>query len=63
MKTTVQLESKDVRIIIAKFLDVQVEDVTPNRYNFSIANMSADEIEQKIGGQYERRRSSPFRAV
>ena len=48
MKTTVQLESKDVREIIAKFLGVQVEDVIPNRYNFSVANMSAEEIEKKI---------------
>lgn len=48
MKTTVQLDSKDVRIIIAKFLGVAVDDVIPNRYSFSIANLSADEIERKI---------------
>lgn len=50
MKTTVQLDSKDVRIIIAKFLGVSVDDVIPNRYSFSIANLSADEIERKISG-------------
>ena len=48
MKTTVQLETKDVREIIAKFLGVKVDDVIPNRYSFSIANMSAEEIEKKI---------------
>lgn len=48
MKTTVQLDSKDVREIIAKFLDIPVEDVIPNRYSFGIANRSAEEIENKI---------------
>ncbi len=51
MKTTVQLENKDVREIIAKFLGIPIENVIPNRYNFSIANMSAEEIEQKINDQ------------
>ena len=32
MKTTVQLENKDVREIIAKFLHIPVENVIPNRY-------------------------------
>lgn len=50
MKTTVQLESKDVREIIAKFLEVKVDDVIPNRYSFSVANMSAEEIEKRING-------------
>lgn len=49
MKTTVQLEGKDVRVIIAKFLGVPIEDVIPNRYNFSIVNLSAEEIEKRIG--------------
>ena len=48
MKTTVQLESKDVREIIAKFLEIKVDDVIPNRYSFSVATMSAEEIEKKI---------------
>lgn len=48
MKTTVNLESKDVRVIIAKFLGVRLEDVVPNRYSFGIANMSAEEIERKL---------------
>lgn len=48
MKTTVQLDSKDIRIIIAKFFGIPIEDVIPNRYNFSIANLSAEEIEKRI---------------
>ncbi len=50
MKTTVQLESKDVRVIIAKYLNIKLEDVIPNRYNFSIAGLSAEEIERRING-------------
>ena len=53
MKTTVQLESKDVRTILAKFLGVKVDDIIPNRYSFSVANMSAEEIEKKIKGDEE----------
>lgn len=51
MKTTVQLDSKDVRQIIAKALNVPLEDVIPNRYNFSIANLSAEEIERRINSK------------
>lgn len=48
MKTVVNLESKDVREIIAKFLGLKIEDVIPNRYSFGITGMSAEEIEKKI---------------
>ena len=44
------LESKDVRLIIAKFLGVKLEDVIPNRYSYGVANMSAEEIERRIKG-------------
>lgn len=50
MKTLVTLESKDVRIIIARFLGIKVEDVVPSRYSFGVAGMTAEEIEKKIGG-------------
>ena len=53
MKTTVQLESKDVRTILAKFLGVNVDDIILNRYSFSVANMSAEDIEKKIKGDDE----------
>ncbi len=53
MKTTVQLESKDVRTILAKFLGVKVDDIIPNRYSFSVANMSEEDIEKKIKGDDE----------
>lgn len=48
MKTTVLLENKDVRVMIASFLGLKVEDIIPNRYNFSVQNMSAEEIEGRI---------------
>lgn len=48
MKTTVQLDSKDVREIISKFLNIPIEDVIPNRYSFSVANMSAEEIARAL---------------
>ena len=48
MKTTVQLDSKDVRAILARFFGVKFDEVIPNRYSFSIANMSAEEIEKKF---------------
>ena len=48
MKTTVQLESKDVREIIAKVLTIPIENVIPGRYSFSIDGLSAEEIEKRI---------------
>ena len=48
MKTTVQLDSKDIRAIIAKFLCIPEEKVIPMRYNFAIEGMSAEEIEKRI---------------
>lgn len=50
MKTVVTLDSKDVRQIIARFLCVKPEDVVPNRYTFSVAGLSPEEIEKRIGG-------------
>lgn len=50
MKTTVQLESKDVRAIIARCLHIPIEAVIPNRYNFSVSGMTAEEIEKRIKG-------------
>lgn len=57
MKTTVTLESKDVRAIIAKFLGISEENVIPLRYNFAVAGISAEAIERKIGpvaGDHEK---------
>lgn len=51
MKTTVNLENNDVRVIIARFLGVKLEDVIPNRYSFGVTNMPADEIERRIYAQ------------
>lgn len=48
MKTQVTLEGKDVRKIIAKYLEIPEERVIPLRYNFAIEGMSAEEIQRKI---------------
>ena len=50
MKATVTLESKEVRKIIARFLNVPEEAVVPLRYTFAIEGMSPDEIERRING-------------
>lgn len=57
MKTTVTLETKDVREIIAKYLGTTIENVIPNRYSFAVVNMSAAEIERKIKGPVYRQES------
>lgn len=54
MKTTVNLENKDVREIIARFLGVKVEQVIPQRYTFGIEGMIADEITKRIYGPATR---------
>ena len=48
MKTTVQLESKDVRTMIARFLGIKFEDVIPNRYSYSVTGISAEDVEKKL---------------
>ena len=51
MKPMISLDSKDVREIIARFLEVRIEDVIPNRYNFSVSGLTAEQIEAKIRGK------------
>jgi len=48
MRATIELDSKDVRMIIALFLGIPVADVIPNRFNYSVAGMTAEEIAQKL---------------
>lgn len=48
MKAAVQLESKDIRVIIARFLGVPEENIIPQRYGFSVVGMTAGEIEGRI---------------
>ena len=48
MKPTIQLDSKDVRMIVSKFLGIPLEDVIPQRYGYAISGMSAEEIEKRI---------------
>lgn len=48
MKQQITLESRDVRTIIAKFLEIPEEQVIPLRYNFAIEGMTMEEIEGKL---------------
>lgn len=48
MKSTVQLESKDVRAIIAKLLGISEDQVIPMRYNYAIEGLSAEEIGKRL---------------
>lgn len=48
MKSTVTLEAKEVRTIIAQFLGIKEEQVVSLRYNFAVEGITAEEIEAKI---------------
>lgn len=50
MKTTtsVTLEGKEVRAIVAKALNVPISNVKPLRYNFAIEGVAPEVVEQKI---------------
>lgn len=48
MKQQITLEGKEVRTIIAKFLDISEDQVIPLRYNFAIEGMTIEELERKI---------------
>ena len=47
-KTTVNLETKDLRKILALFLNVREEQIIPNRYSFGVEGLSAEAISAKI---------------
>lgn len=48
MKSTVQLDGKDVCTIIAKFLGIPEDQVIPMRYNYAIEGLTAEEIEKRL---------------
>lgn len=48
MKTTVTLEAKEVRAIIAEFLGIKEEQVISLRYNFAVEGMTVEEIEERL---------------
>lgn len=50
MKETVTLEAKDVRAIIARYLNIPEENVIALRYNFAVSGISAAEIERRLSG-------------
>lgn len=53
MKAAVNLDSKDVRAIVARFLGVPLEKVIPQRYGFAVVDVPASEIAVKIYGGEE----------
>lgn len=48
MTPKIELDSKEVRKIIAKYLGIPESSVTPNRYTFSVTGISAEEIQKKL---------------
>ena len=48
MKSTIQLDTKDIRQILSIFFDIPPEKVIPNRYTFSIEGIDEAEIVSKI---------------
>ena len=50
MKPTIALDSKDVRLIIAKFLNIPIENVIPQRYGYAVEAISEEAIEEKLDG-------------
>lgn len=48
MKTTIILDTKEVRTIIAKYLGIPLEQVEQTRYSFAVAGLSESEILSKI---------------
>jgi lambda repressor-like predicted transcriptional regulator len=51
MTSTINLDSKEVRKIIALFLGIPEEQVIPNRYSFSVKGMTAESISSKLNSQ------------
>lgn len=48
MKQQITLESKEVRKILARYLDIPEEQVIPLRYSYAIEGMTVEEIEDKL---------------
>ena len=47
-QTTVQLESKEIRRIIAEYFDIDIEKVISTKYNFAITGVPLEELERKM---------------
>lgn len=54
MKTTVTLDGKDVRTMIARFLGIKEEQVIPLRYNFAVEGLTEEEIAARLRSNHER---------
>ncbi len=53
MKTTIILETKEVRTIISKYLGIPLEQVEQTRYSFAVAGLTESEILSKINDNKE----------
>lgn len=51
MKTQITLESKEIRMILARFFGVPETQIIPLRYSYAIEGMSADEVARRISGE------------
>lgn len=47
-QTTVQLDSKEIRRIIAEYFGIDIEKVISTKYNFAIIDVPIEELEKKI---------------
>ena len=48
MKTSVQLETKEIRAILAKALRLDEKQVVPTRYSFAIEGVPAEEVAKRL---------------
>lgn len=54
MKTQVTLESKELKLIVAKALRIPEDQVVQLRYSIAIEGMAPEEIGKRIAGLDER---------
>lgn len=48
MKKTYTLDNKDIRLIIAKYLEIRLEDVIPNKYTYSVSGIDEPKLIDKL---------------
>ena len=51
MKTQITLETKEIRKIIARFLQIREEQVIPQRYSYAVEGVTAEEIRRRLGDE------------
>lgn len=48
MKLNVSLDSKEVRKIIARYLEIDESQVIPQRYSFNVEGLTIEQIKEKL---------------